>query len=176
MRWPRGNGANASESNVVNNSLSLTHKPYVCDETLRDYFAQFIPIASEDDPTTIAKGEADNDVPLIPFENSVSLYDLSAATGDFSEQQQVSDDEKEFIRVPEGARVTEDHFACRVVGESMNRIIPNGSVCLFKKYQGGSRNGLIVLAQHTDRQDAWLPLFGVKLVVVVNRSHYLCDQ
>lgn len=28
------------------------------------------------------------------------------------------------------------------------------SVCLLKKYQGGSRNGLIVLAQHTDRQDA----------------------
>lgn len=118
---------------------------YVCDEALRDYFARYIPAAEEAKP---------NETPLIPFENCVPLYDLSAAAGDFSEQQQVSDDEKEFIRVPEGARVTEDHFACRVVGESMNKIIPNGSICLFKKYQGGSRNGLIVLAQHTDRQDA----------------------
>jgi len=118
---------------------------YVCDEALRDYFAQYIPAAEEANP---------KEAPLIPFENSVPLYDLSAAAGNFSEQQQVSDGEKEFIRVPEGIRVTEDHFACRVVGESMNKIIPNGSICLFKKYQGGSRNGLIVLAQHTDRQDA----------------------
>ena len=116
---------------------------YVCDDALRDYFAQYIPAADEEDNT-----------PLIPFENCVPLYDLSAAAGDFSEQQQVSDDEKEFIRVPEDVRITKDHFACRVVGESMNKRIPNGSVCLFKKYEGGSRNGLIVLAQLTDRQDA----------------------
>src|SRR5690606_7489255 len=127
---------------------------YVCDEGLRDYFAQFIPIAGEDDPAMAAKPQADSDIPAIPFENSVPLYDLSAAAGDFSEQQQVSDDEKEFIRVPEGIRISGDHFACRVVGESMNKMIPNGSVCLFKKYQGGSRNGLLVLARPTDRQDA----------------------
>ena len=36
----------------------------------------------------------------------------------------------------------------------MNQRIPNGSICLFRKYSGGSRNGQIVLAQHTDRQDA----------------------
>src|SRR5690606_23846760 len=118
---------------------------YVCDEALRDYFARYIPAAEEAKP---------NETPLIPFENCVPLYDLSAAAGDFSEQQQVNDGEKEFIRVPEGVQIIEDHFACRVVGESMNKIIPNGSVCLFKKYQGGSRNGLVVLAQHTDRQDA----------------------
>ncbi|GGG89988.1 hypothetical protein GCM10007415_25400 [Parapedobacter pyrenivorans] len=127
---------------------------YVCDADLRDYFARFIPIAGEDDPAAEGKAEVGSDVPLVLFENSVPLYDLSAAAGDFSEQQQVSDGEKEFIRVPEGTRISEDHFACRVVGESMNKVIPNGSVCLFKKYQGGSRNGLIVLAQHTTRQDA----------------------
>lgn len=117
---------------------------YVCDEALRNYFARYIPVAGDAKP---------NETPLIPFENSVPLYDLSAAAGDFSEQQRVSDDEKEFIRVPEGIRISEDHFACRVVGESMNKVIPNGAICLFKKYHGGSRNGLIVLARHTDRQD-----------------------
>jgi len=126
---------------------------YVCDEALRDYFAQFIPVVGAEEVTMSGEVKDHSETPLIPFENSVPLYDLSAAAGDFSEQQQVSDDEKEFIRVPESVRVTEDHFACRVVGESMNKIIPNGAVCLFKKYQGGSRNGLIVLAQHTDRQD-----------------------
>ena len=29
----------------------------------------------------------------------------------------------------------------------MNKIIPNGSICLFKKYSGGSRNGLITLVE-----------------------------
>src|SRR5690606_39817402 len=135
---------------------------YVCDEGLRDYFAQVIPIAGEDNPAMAAKPQANNDIPLIPFENSVPLYDLSAAAGDFSEQQQVSDDEKEFIRVPEGIRISGDHFACRVVGESMNKIILNGSVCLFIKYQGGSRNGLIDLDQHTNKHGAD---FGSKYTV-----------
>jgi len=36
----------------------------------------------------------------------------------------------------------------------MNKIIPNGSVCLFRKYSGGSRNGKIVLVRYTGLQDA----------------------
>jgi hypothetical protein len=39
------------------------------------------------------------------------------------------------------------------VGESMNRVIPNGSVCLFKKYETGTRNGKIVLVESRDIQD-----------------------
>lgn len=35
----------------------------------------------------------------------------------------------------------------------MNRIIPNGSICLFRKYTGGSRNGKIVLVENVDIQD-----------------------
>ena len=35
----------------------------------------------------------------------------------------------------------------------MNRVIPNGSICLFKKYTGGSRNGKIVLVENMDIQD-----------------------
>ena len=44
-------------------------------------------------------------------------------------------------------------FACRVIGESMNRIIPNNSICLFKAYPEGTRNGKIVLVQDIDYQD-----------------------
>jgi len=127
---------------------------YVCDDALRDYFSKYIPVAESDTPQKPETDVAESDTLIIPFENSVPLYDLSAAAGNFSEQQQVRDEEKEFIRVPEGVRITRDHFACRVIGESMNQRIPNGSICLFRKYSGGSRNGQIVLAQHTDRQDA----------------------
>jgi len=35
----------------------------------------------------------------------------------------------------------------------MNRVIPNGSICLFKPYTGGSRNGKIVLVENMDMQD-----------------------
>ena len=35
----------------------------------------------------------------------------------------------------------------------MNRVIPNGSICLFKTYTGGSRNGKIVLIENRDIQD-----------------------
>ncbi len=121
---------------------------YACDENLRDYLAKSIEIADETRELEI------EETPLIPFVNSVPLYNLNVAAGNFSEQQQVSDGEKEFIKVPEYHRITEDHFACNVVGESMNKIIPNNSICLFSKYSGGSRNGLIVLAEHTDIQDS----------------------
>jgi uncharacterized protein len=48
---------------------------------------------------------------------------------------------------PSNVRLTEDYFAFRVEGESMNRIIPNGSICLFRKERGGSRNGKLVLVE-----------------------------
>jgi hypothetical protein len=35
----------------------------------------------------------------------------------------------------------------------MNKRIPNGSLCLFKHYTGGSRNGKIVLVESTSIQD-----------------------
>ena len=36
----------------------------------------------------------------------------------------------------------------------MNKIIPNGSWCLFKKDPGGSREGKVVLVQHYNIQDS----------------------
>ena len=36
----------------------------------------------------------------------------------------------------------------------MNKIIPNSSICIFRKYYGGSRDGKIVLVKHTSIQDA----------------------
>ena len=36
----------------------------------------------------------------------------------------------------------------------MNKVIPNGSYCLFRKYSGGSRNGQIVLVESTSIHDA----------------------
>lgn len=119
---------------------------YAYDPSLREYLSNFIEIA---DSVELKIPEIEN---IVPFVNSVPLYDLTAAAGTFGEQQRV--EEKQLVAVPSYYKPSRNLFACRVVGESMNQIIPSGSICLFSKYSGGSRNGLIVLAEHTDIQDS----------------------
>jgi superfamily II DNA or RNA helicase/HKD family nuclease/SOS-response transcriptional repressor LexA len=86
----------------------------------------------------------------IEFRNPIPLYNFYAAAGTFSDMQ--SDKNYTYIEGPEGS-LNKDYFACRIKGESMNRVIPNGSICLFKPYTGGTRNGKIVLVENRDYQD-----------------------
>lgn len=83
--------------------------------------------------------------------NPIPFYNFYAAAGTFSEMQS----EKDFslIEGPEKSNSNNDYFACKIVGESMNRVIPNGSICLFKANPAGSRNGKIVLVENMDIQD-----------------------
>jgi DUF2075 family protein/predicted GIY-YIG superfamily endonuclease len=122
---------------------------YVCDKNLKEYFAKHI--------TMFKIEKSINYLPLfkvIPFENSIPVYDLRAAAGNFSELQKINIKDFEWIELPPRYKLSKDLFACKVVGESMNKIIPNGSICLFRKYSGGSRNGKIVLVQHYSIQDS----------------------
>jgi superfamily II DNA or RNA helicase/HKD family nuclease len=84
------------------------------------------------------------------LKNPIPFYEFYAAAGSFSELQT----SKNFtlIEGPENS-TSNNYFACRIIGESMNRVIPNGSLCLFKEYIGGSRNGKIVLLENLDIQD-----------------------
>ena len=119
---------------------------YACDEGLRDYLKQHIPVYQSTvidlNKTVIAP---------VPYENAVPFYDLKAAAGSFSNLQQV--DHEDWVVVPQGMTIGKDIFACRVVGESMDKVIPNGSICLFRANPGGSRNGKIVLVECADIQD-----------------------
>jgi hypothetical protein len=121
---------------------------YVCDDALREYFAKHIPnaIESEGQVQVIETGK------VIPFQNAIPIYSLQAAAGEFGEFQQI--DEVDWIAPPKGYQASADLFACTVIGESMNKVIPNGALCMFQKYKGGSRNGQIVLVEHSDVQDA----------------------
>jgi uncharacterized protein len=122
---------------------------FVCDPLLRNYFESFIPKYSSDqvEVKTIFKTEN-----IKPFENSIPLYNLKVAAGTFGELQQVED--MEWVNIPKRIKPSKDLFACQVIGESMNKVIPNGAFCLFKKYTGGSRNGQIVLVENTNMQDS----------------------
>lgn len=118
---------------------------YVCNDNLRKYLTQYINMFSSYDSVktfTISDSETDNSIPY---------YDLSIAAGLFSEHQHV--EKVKYIEI-DGINHKNDYFACKVVGESMNKIIPNGSICLFKKYNGGSRNGLITLVEGNDIFDS----------------------
>jgi uncharacterized protein len=87
-----------------------------------------------------------------PFENCVPLYDLKAAASVFSDEQQVED--FEWVKLPEAFRPQKNLFVAQVIGESMNRRIPNGAWCLFKLFPVGTRHGKVVLVQHREIQDS----------------------
>jgi len=119
---------------------------YACNEDLRDYLAEHIPLYS-----LTAESKKENVVELVPYINSVPLYDLDAAAGNFSEIQKV--EHKEWIAIPDDIKANANLFACRVSGESMNKVIPNNSIALFRIDGGGSRNGKIVLVELSDLTD-----------------------
>jgi DUF2075 family protein len=120
---------------------------YVCDEKLKKYFSRHMerfvqPVEADSGYIGYA---SDTTVQRIP------LYDLKAAAGTFGNAHTVENYIE--IPLPQGYPSPQDLFACTVIGDSMNKIIPNGSVCLFKKYTGGSRDGRIVLVESGDIQD-----------------------
>ncbi|QWX85633.1 DUF3427 domain-containing protein [Cellulophaga sp. HaHaR_3_176] len=82
--------------------------------------------------------------------HTIPLYNFYAAAGSFSEMQ----DEKEYNLIPVQERYsTDNYFACKIIGESMNKIIPNNSICIFKKNVTGSRSGKILLIENSDSFD-----------------------
>jgi len=118
---------------------------YACDENLRNYFKEHI--------STFIKGLRilpKEDV--IPYINSVPLVDIVAAAGSFSDLQIHS--HYDWVELPKNFVVKDGYFVCKVVGESMNKLIPNGSWCLFQKDMGGSREGKVVLVQHSSIKDS----------------------
>ncbi len=119
---------------------------YACNKNLREYLQQHVSTFKKEIPFRILRfNEAK------PYVNSVPLVDISAAAGSFSDFQIHSD--LEWIELPFNITARKGYFVCKVIGESMNNKIPNGSYCLFRQDEGGSRNGKIVLVELCDRQD-----------------------
>jgi hypothetical protein len=91
---------------------------------------------------------------LEPYVNAVPLLDLKIAAGHFSREQDAATDELTWVALPDAFNISRDLFVAQVVGDSMNRKIPNGAWCLFRAYRGGSRDKQIVLAEHRDIADS----------------------
>jgi DUF2075 family protein len=81
------------------------------------------------------------------------VIDLRLAAGVFSGPQLVDEGALEWVALPDWVRPSPDLFVAKVVGESMNRRIPNGSWCLFRANPRGSREGKVVVVEHQSIAD-----------------------
>jgi SOS-response transcriptional repressor LexA len=79
------------------------------------------------------------------------VYSLEAAAGYFGQGKDVR--LEGWLEVDARHRLNKDMFVARVVGPSMEPRIHDGDLCLFRRYSGGSRDGLIVLAEHRGIDD-----------------------
>ncbi len=120
---------------------------YACNKELREYLKQHVSTFKKEILFRILSFED-----VKPYVNSVPLVDISAAAGNFSDLQIHSD--FEWIELPFTVAAKKGYFVCKVVGESMNKKIPNNSFCLFRVDEGGSRNGKIVLIELYNKQDS----------------------
>jgi phage repressor protein C with HTH and peptisase S24 domain len=84
-------------------------------------------------------------VPVERFRTHVPLYTLRAAAGSLGADM-VSEPE-DWVPAPESVRLTEDMFVARVEGRSMEPLIPDGSLNLFRYNVVGSRQNKIVLVE-----------------------------
>jgi len=103
--------------------------------------------------------------------NAVPILDIKIAAGDFSKEQWLQD--CQYAVLPDHFTAKPGFFLAQVVGESMNRRIPNGSWCLFREPSDGSRNGKVVIVQSRDIQD---PDTGGQYTVKIYRSEKTIAQ
>lgn len=155
---------------------------YCTDQETADYFRSRL-IAPElttgavmDSPSVVDEVQRSAKVipfPLVdrrnlrPYKNAVPLVDLKFAAGMFSDVQALDVDTTQWIELPEIYRPQPGMFVAQVVGESMNRRIPNGSWCLFRSSPQGTRAGKVVVAQHRSISD---PEYGGSFTVKVYSS------
>ncbi len=141
---------NGGNDSIVKINFTLSHP---VEDSLYEYLTNSF--ETKPAPQTV---EVEKEVPfkLIPFDevkpyvNSIPF--VKAAAGsiiNFNFQHEIN-----WIEPPPNLNPTNKYFICQVIGESMNKIIPNGAYCLFRNYTGGSRDGKIVFAQSNSIQDA----------------------
>ena len=86
-----------------------------------------------------------------PYFTHLPLYGLRAAATKFGEGMDSS--LEEWIRVPAGTRLAENMFVARVVGRSMEPLIPDDSLCIFRAGVTGSRQGKRLLIEKFSETD-----------------------
>jgi len=82
----------------------------------------------------------------------VPLFSIRAAAGGFGSDSE--NEIEELVEVHGEKALGDDYFALRITGRSMEPDIPDGSLCLFRKYKAGTRAGQTVLVQRISESDS----------------------
>ena len=72
----------------------------------------------------------------------------------------------DWVELPDTFLTKKGMFVMQVIGESMNKRIPNGSWCLFKSNPSGTRNSKIVLVPtyRHNRSRSWGKIYCQKIL------------
>jgi SOS-response transcriptional repressor LexA len=104
-----------------------------------------------------------------PFVTHVPVMPLRAAATRFGESLDVNSEPGDWLRVAPGTRLEPGMFAAEVVGRSMEPLIPDGSLCLFRSNVTGSRQGRRLLIEQFDETD-FATRYTVKKYTSVKRQ------
>lgn len=123
---------------------------YCEDKALAEHIRQLIEQMRTNQGSTVVENEhsfilqdVDENQKYISF---YPVYSVRAACGYFGHYEPT--EHIGWMQVDGLSKKDRNKFIIQAVGHSMEPIISDGDYCLFERYQGGSRQGKIVLAEH----------------------------
>ena len=122
---------------------------YFCNQALGEHFRELMAEKPAVAKEVRIEPVVNDDVKFIDF---LPVYSIKAACGYFGEGDEVS--ELGWIRVEGIGRLNRNMYVVQASGHSMEPRINDGDFCVFRANPAGSRQGKIVLVQHTNYYDA----------------------
>lgn len=95
---------------------------------------------------------------VLEFRTHLPRYSLRAAAGKFLENAEIT--EEGWIEAPPNLKLTSEMFVAQIAGHSMEPLIPDGSLCVFRRGVVGARDRRLVLVE--DRQASGGDRYTVK--------------
>ena len=125
---------------------------YCCDPKLSDYLKRMIP--AERDARQVKVGTSSHEQKIIyefiedklKYVDWLPYYEMRAACGYFGDGEPV--EESGWVKVTGLGRLNRNMFVVRASGHSMEPLIHDGDLCVFKLNPVGSREGKVLLVQH----------------------------
>ena len=122
---------------------------YFCDQALAEHFRELMVEKPAVAQEVRIEPVVNDDVKYIDF---LPVYSIKAACGYFGEGEEVN--ELGWIRVEGVGKLNRNMYVVQASGHSMEPRINDGDFCVFRANPAGSRQGKIVLVQHTNFYDA----------------------
>lgn len=121
---------------------------YFCDQALADHFRELMAEKSAVAQEVRIEPVVNDDVKYIDY---LPVYSIKAACGYFGEGDEVN--ELGWIRAEGVGKLNRNMYVVQAIGHSMEPRINDGDFCVFRANPAGSRQGKIVLVQHTNYYD-----------------------